>query len=74
MSECPVHSPEPLAVRLDEAERLCGLDRVTLYRINARGELIFRKVGRRTLVDFASLRRYLDQLPEMRGRSGLNRR
>ena len=71
----PLNEPlEPLAVRIDEAERVSGLDRVTLYRLNAKGELIFRKAGRRTLVDFASLRRCLAQLPEMRGRSGLRRR
>jgi hypothetical protein len=65
---------EPLALHMDEAERVSGLDRVTLYRLNARGELIFRKAGRRTLVDYASLRLCLARLPEMRGRSGLRRR
>ena len=64
---------DPLAIRVDEAERVSGLDRVTLYRLNAKGKLIFRKAGRRTLVDCHSLRQYLADLPEMRGRSGLRR-
>ena len=70
----PVNEPlEPLAIRVDEAERVSGLDRVTLYRLNAKGALIFRKAGRRTLVDYASLRQCLAPLPEMRGHSGLRR-
>ena len=52
---------EPLAIRVDEAERISGLDRVTLYRLNAKGKLIFRKAGRRTLVDYPSLRQCLAQ-------------
>ena len=60
---------DPLTVRIDVAEHVSGLDRVTLYRLNAKGELIFRKAGRRTLVEYASLRQCLADLPEMRGHS-----
>ena len=47
--------------------------RFQLYRLNAQGKLIFRKAGRRTLVDYPSLRQCLADLPEMHGRSGLRR-
>ena len=36
---------DPLAIRIDEAERISGLDRVSLYRTNAKGCLIFRKLA-----------------------------
>jgi hypothetical protein len=62
---------EPLAVTLSEAERITGLARVSLYRANARNELIFIKARARTLVDYKSLRNFIQQLPRFHGRTGL---
>lgn len=55
--------PDPLAVRLAEAQRISGFSRSDLYRRAARGEIVFLKCGNRVLVDFASLRAALASLP-----------
>jgi hypothetical protein len=55
---------EPLAVRVNEAIRISGLSRSSLYRLASRGELIFLKAGSSILVDFASLRCVIAGLPK----------
>ena len=47
---------DPLAVTVQEAKRLTGLSHVTLYKLMKEGRLTHTKVGRRTLVGYASLR------------------
>ena len=54
---------EPLAVRLDEAQRISGMSRSELYRRNASGDIIFLKCNSRVLVDYASLKRNLAAMP-----------
>jgi hypothetical protein len=54
---------DPIAVTIEEAVRLSGLSLTTLYRANARGELVFRKHGRRTIVDYASLKGFIEAMP-----------
>jgi hypothetical protein len=69
-ANAPVLKGEPLTLTLSDAERCSGLSRVTLYRLNADGRLIFRKAGRKTLVDYQSLARCLQSLPEIRVMTG----
>lgn len=64
--DAPAPKSELLALTLSDAERCSGLSRVTLYRLNAEGRLVFRKAGRKTLVDYQSLARCLRSLPETR--------
>jgi hypothetical protein len=68
-----INKVEPLALTLFDAERLSGLRRGALYRANARGELLFIKAGRKTLVDYQSLSCLIQQLPRFQGRTGLAR-
>jgi hypothetical protein len=54
---------DPFFVTLSEAKRLSGFSNTDIYRRAARGEIIFRKNGSRTLVDFASLKAAVTGLP-----------
>jgi hypothetical protein len=62
---------EPLAVRIAEAVKISGISETELYRRAARGEVIFRKVGGSTVVDFASLKQLVKSLPVAPIRTGL---
>ncbi|MGD9812276.1 MAG: helix-turn-helix domain-containing protein [Sphingobium sp.] len=53
----------PLAVSIAEAAEVSGVGRTALYAAAARGEIRFRKRGRRTLVLTSELREWLDSLP-----------
>jgi len=50
---------EPLAVSVSEATKLSGLSRSFLYEAMAAKELPFIKAGRRRLIAFDDLRRWL---------------
>ena len=52
----PAPAPHPLTHTLNDAARITGLSRSTLYRHAAAGRLRLVKVGGRTLVDADSLR------------------
>jgi excisionase family DNA binding protein len=54
---------QPLAVPLPHAPAVTGLSRSTIYREAARGNIRLLKVGRSTLVDMASVRAFLTNLP-----------
>lgn len=54
---------ELLALRLPDATLVSGLSRSSLYRYAAAGRLILRKSGSATLVDAASLRELISDLP-----------
>jgi hypothetical protein len=62
---------EPLAVRVAEAVKISAISETELYRRAARGEVIFRKVGASTVVDFASLKELVRSLPVAPIRTGL---
>lgn len=47
---------EPLTVTVAEAKRITGIGHTTLYRLIAAGELKTVKIGRRTLVTYASIK------------------
>lgn len=53
-------SIEPLTVTVPEALRLTGLGRTSLYRLIGEKKLRHVKVGSRTLIDFASIKRLID--------------
>lgn len=57
----PIQSPpptahEPIAYRIEDAMRVIGLGRTSLYALANEGKLRMVKVAGRTLVDAASLR------------------
>lgn len=54
---------EPLAYSIEEACRVSSLGRTNLYRFIREGKLDVRKLGGRTLVPAASLRRLIDEAP-----------
>jgi len=55
--------PEPIAVAISEAVRLCGIGRSSIYEAIRRGDLPIRKSGRRTLLLMEDLRQWLAGLP-----------
>ena len=57
----------PFAVSIAEAIRIVGLGRTSLYAAIAAGKLKTRKAGRRTLVETAALRHFIETLPEAGG-------
>jgi hypothetical protein len=54
---------DPILVRIPEACRISGLSRSAIYKLNRAALLKFRKFGRTTLVDFASLKAAIAALP-----------
>jgi len=61
MEDSPVI--EPLALKMPDAVRLSGLSQSELYRRAGTGELLFRKSGVSTIVDYESLKRLVKSLP-----------
>ncbi len=51
---------EPLTVTVPEALRLTDLGRTSLYRLIGEKKLRHVKVGTRTLIDFASIKRLIE--------------
>jgi excisionase family DNA binding protein len=52
---------EPLAVSVNDAARVLGLGRTSIYAMIGDGRLEIFKLGRRTLVKTASIRRLVDR-------------
>jgi excisionase family DNA binding protein len=55
---------EPLTVTVPEALRLTGLGRTSLYRLIGEKRLRHIKVGSRTLIDFASIKKLIENSTE----------
>lgn len=55
-------APTPLLVDICEACELLSIGRTTLYRLIREGDVTVKKVGRRTLVVYASLQRFVDEV------------
>ena len=53
----------PLAYTVAEAVKTAAVSRTELYRAAKRGDLTFRKRGKRTLIFADELKRWLDTLP-----------
>jgi len=56
MSNEAVQKHDPIAYRVEDAMLVSGLGRTTLYAAMKEGRLKSRSVGRRRLIDAASLR------------------
>jgi excisionase family DNA binding protein len=54
----------PFAVSIADAVKMVGLGRTSLYAAIAAGKLKTRKSGRRTLIETAALRQFIEALPE----------
>ncbi|MEP7223036.1 MAG: helix-turn-helix domain-containing protein [Novosphingobium sp.] len=54
-------SPEPLAYSVADACRVSTIGRTRLYALINEGRLEVRKIGKRTLIPAASLRRLIDE-------------
>jgi len=52
---------EPLALSINDAARTLGLGRTSIYAMIGDGRLESFKLGRRTLIRMASIRRLVDQ-------------
>jgi excisionase family DNA binding protein len=55
----PAPNIEPLAYSIDQAGVLLGLSPRTIKRLIARGEIIARKVGGRTILPAVALKKFL---------------
>jgi excisionase family DNA binding protein len=53
-------APDPITVTVTETRRLSGLSNTTVYKLIGEGKLSVIKIGARTLVTFASLRKLLE--------------
>lgn len=53
---------EPLAVSVEQATEVTGTSRSVLYEEIKAGRLVARKLGRRTVIETAELRRWLASL------------
>jgi excisionase family DNA binding protein len=53
----------PIAVTVPEAVKSSGLSRSSIYEALKRGDLQAKKAGRRTLIQVADLRDFLERLP-----------
>jgi len=54
---------ERIAVSINDAAKLAGLSRASIYRLVSAGKLTPRKSGHRTLFLMEELKRYLESLP-----------
>ena len=54
---------KPIAVTIPDAVKASGLSRSSLYEALKCGDLTARKAGRRTLILYADLERYIGSLP-----------
>lgn len=55
------HQNQPIAVSPDEAARLAGIGRTTLYAALAKGDLPSIKIGTRRLIRVDAIREWLAQ-------------
>lgn len=53
----------PITLTIKRACKLSGLGRTTIFKLISTAELPAHKHGRRTLILYEDLRRYLEQLP-----------
>ncbi|MBH0239116.1 helix-turn-helix domain-containing protein [Methylobrevis albus] len=56
---------ETIALSIDEVVKQTGISRRTLYYTIARGDLVARKMGARTLILRSELQEFLERLPRM---------
>jgi excisionase family DNA binding protein len=54
---------ERLAVTIEEAQQMLGVQRTKVYALLGEGKLTAHKIGRRTVVSVASIRSFVATLP-----------
>ena len=59
-------SPEIATATVARTAELTGLSKSSIYRLWREGRIQFRKLGRTTLVDWATVRAYIESLPVSR--------
>lgn len=59
----PVPPSEPLAYRVNDAAKACGVGRDELYAAAKRGDLVFRYPTARPVIEAHELRRWLKSRP-----------
>ena len=62
----PTEMLEPVALSPAAAAAFLSVSRMTIYNLLAAGKLHARKLGNRTLLDAADVRRYFETLPTYR--------
>ncbi len=60
----------PLAVSINDAVEITSFKRTKLYALIAAGELKTKKSGRRTIIEMAELRRFIENLPASGSENG----
>lgn len=61
-AQAPRPLRDPLTVTVQEARRLSGLSKTTMFKLISEGQLRTVKVRRRTLVSYPSLKRLLEPI------------
>jgi excisionase family DNA binding protein len=61
---------QPLSVRIPDAVRLTGISRSRLYELLRSGEIEHLKVGRSTLIPYASLGSFIERMRRASGARG----
>ncbi len=56
---------EKIALTIPEAASAANLGRTSLYAYIKRGDLLAKKVGRKTIILTSELRRFLESLPSL---------
>lgn len=59
-----------LAVTIPNAVEITGLGRTSLYHSIKQGKLKVKKSGRRTIIEMAELRRFIENLPASGSENG----
>jgi len=57
----------PMLVSIREASEIAGIGKSTLWRLLGSGAFCARKVGNRTLIEYSSLRAWMESLPVWSG-------
>ncbi len=65
---------EPLTVAIDNAVSLTGIPRTTIYQLLRDDKIEARKVGRRTLIVWSTLKLYVESQPRAEFRPLTNRK
>jgi excisionase family DNA binding protein len=58
------NAEEPLAYRVDDAKRVLGIGRTSVYKLISNGQLRAVKVAGRTVIDAASARSLIANAPQ----------
>jgi excisionase family DNA binding protein len=60
----------PLALSIKQVSDLTGIGRTKIFTAIRNGTLVARKYGRRTIVAYSDVVRWVDDMPKVRGHDG----